>query len=40
MNSRNGIIGFAIGDAMGVPVEFMEREKLFDNPVTRDVRIW
>ena len=26
MNSRDGIIGLAIGDAMGVPVEFVERE--------------
>ena len=34
MNSRDGIIGFAIGDAMGVPVEFMAREKLLQNPVT------
>lgn len=35
MNSRNGIIGFAIGDAMGVPLKFMSREKLFDNPTTQ-----
>lgn len=35
MNSRDGIIGFAIGDAMGVPVEFMEREKLLEVPVTQ-----
>ena len=34
MNSRDGIIGLAIGDAMGVPVEFVEREKLMNNPVT------
>lgn len=33
MNSRNGIIGLAIGDAMGVPTKFMQREKLLDNPV-------
>lgn len=34
MNSRDGIIGLAIGDAMGVPLKFMEREKLLENPVT------
>ena len=34
MNSRDGIIGLAIGDAMGVPVEFVEREKLMNNPIT------
>lgn len=33
-NSKDGIIGFAIGDAMGVPVEFCIREKLMKNPVT------
>ena len=33
MNSRNGIIGLAIGDAMGVPTKFIQREKLLDNPV-------
>lgn len=35
MNSRDGIIGLAIGDAMGVPLRFMEREKLLENPVTQ-----
>ena len=35
MNSRDGIIGLAIGDAMGVPLEFVQREKLLENPVTR-----
>lgn len=34
MKSRDGIIGFAIGDAMGVPIEFVSREKLLENPVT------
>lgn len=33
-NSKNGIIGFAIGDAMGVPLEFCIREKLMQNPIT------
>ena len=28
ISSKDGIIGFAIGDAMGVPVEFTNREKL------------
>lgn len=31
---KNGIIGHAIGDAMGVPVEFRNRQELFKNPVT------
>lgn len=31
---KDGIIGHAIGDAMGVPVEFCIREKLLNNPVT------
>ena len=34
MNIKSAIYGFAIGDAMGVPVEFEEREKLMKNPVT------
>lgn len=34
INSKNGIIGLAIGDAMGVPVEFYKREKLIKDPVT------
>ncbi len=33
-NLNNGIIGLAIGDALGVPVEFESREKLQKNPVT------
>ena len=31
---KDGIIGHAVGDAMGVPVEFCIREKLLINPVT------
>lgn len=34
LSSKNGIIGFAIGDAMGVPNEFCLREKLIENPIT------
>ena len=34
ISSKDGIIGFAIGDAMGVPVEFTNREKLMRNPIT------
>lgn len=37
LSCRNGIIGFAIGDAMGVPNEFCLREKLMENPVTEMV---
>lgn len=33
MKSKNGIIGFAIGDTLGVPVEFKTREELKENPV-------
>ena len=33
IDSKNGIIGVALGDAMGVPVEFMDRKKLNQNPV-------
>ena len=33
-NSFNGILGLAIGDAMGVPIEFIPRNVLFKNPVT------
>lgn len=29
----NSILGFAIGDAMGVPIEFKKREELLKNPV-------
>ena len=30
----DGIIGLATGDALGVPVEFMERQEIAQNPVT------
>ena len=32
---KDGIIGHAIGDAMGVPIEFCNREKLLKKPVTK-----
>ena len=31
---KNGIIGFVVGDVLGVPVEFMTREKLRKNSFT------
>lgn len=34
MKIKDGVIGFAIGDAMGVPTEFHKREDLLRNPVT------
>lgn len=34
MKSSEGIIGFAIGDALGVPAEFKSREELTRNPIT------
>ena len=34
IDSRNGIIGLAVGDAMGVPLEFCIREKLMAHPTT------
>ena len=34
MNIKSAIYGFVIGDAMGVPVEFEDREKLMKSPVT------
>lgn len=34
LDSKAGIIGLAIGDAMGVPIEFFRREDLLKNPVT------
>lgn len=34
---KDGIIGHAIGDAMGVPIEFCIREKLQENPLTEMV---
>lgn len=33
ISSKNGIIGFAIGDALGVPGEFKSREYLRKNPI-------
>ena len=34
IDSKPGIIGLAVGDAMGVPLEFFKREHLINNPVT------
>jgi ADP-ribosylglycohydrolase len=34
MKVKDGIIGFIVGDALGVPVEFEERIELEENPVT------
>ena len=31
----DGLMGFVVGDAMGVPLEFKSRKELFDNPVTK-----
>ena len=31
---KDGIIGLAIGDALGVPGEFKDREELKNNPIT------
>ena len=31
---KSALFGFVIGDAMGVPIEFMRRESLQENPVT------
>jgi len=33
IKSENGIIGLAIGDAIGVPIEFVNREELLKQPV-------
>ncbi|BDS10383.1 ADP-ribosylglycohydrolase family protein [Aureispira anguillae] len=33
MNLKSAILGLAVGDALGVPVEFMSREMLQKNPV-------
>ncbi len=34
IKSSNGIIGLAIGDALGVPAEFKYREELRRKPIT------
>lgn len=34
MKVKDGIVGFIVGDALGVPVEFNTRNELEDNPVT------
>ncbi len=34
---KDSLIGLAIGDAMGVPIEFTDREKCIANPVTKMV---
>ena len=34
MDVKSGIFGLAVADALGVPVEFMDRAKLKENPVT------
>ena len=34
IDSKNGVIGLAVGDAMGVPLEFCIREKLQKNITT------
>lgn len=31
---KDSVLGFAIGDAMGVPIEFKKREELINNPIT------
>ncbi len=31
---RSAVFGHAVGDALGVPVEFVSREHLLDSPVT------
>ena len=33
MKSKDGIIGMAVGEAMGIPVDFIERDKMLENPV-------
>ena len=33
MKIFDGLMGFIVGDAMGVPTEFCMREKLMQNPV-------
>ncbi len=34
LDTKSGIIGLAVGDAMGVPLEFQMRETLLQDPVT------
>ena len=34
MKVKDGIIGFVVGDALGVPVEFSYRQELEENPIT------
>ena len=34
IDSKAGIIGFVVGDAMGVPLEFCMRERLMQKPIT------
>jgi len=36
---QSGLIGFIVGDAMGVPTEFCLREELLNNPVV-DMMGW
>jgi ADP-ribosyl-[dinitrogen reductase] hydrolase len=31
---KDGMLGLIVGDALGVPVEFMSRTELMKNPVT------
>ena len=42
MKVKDGIIGFVVGDALGVPLEFKSREELEKNPVAemRDGGLW
>lgn len=32
---KSVILGHAVGDALGVPVEFVSREKLDNNPIAK-----
>ena len=34
MKVKDGMIGLIVGDALGVPVEFVSRQILKENPVT------
>ena len=34
MNILDAFFGFSVGDALGVPAEFLSRNKLKENPVT------